>query len=248
MKKILLGILLLAAALTLSSCVTAPIQPIPPQPVPSRPVVRGDICHVVAPGETIWRISKMYDVPMESIVRANNLKDATQLEKGQRLAVPNAAPIVPVVTLYPSAKWKYIIIHHSATDEGNSYAFDNSHRSKGWNSVGYHFVIDNGTQSKQDGQIEAGPRWIKQQDGSHCRAGNMNTKAIGICLVGNFNKSHVSSKQMDSLIYVVNRLRHYYKIPADRIMGHGQVAGATTACPGKLFPWSEFKSRVRQGS
>ncbi len=233
----------------LSSCATMPPtkpQLAPgPQPQLGVPAPRGDIVHVVAPGETLWRISKMYDVPSQEILRANKLYSKEPvLEKGQRLLVPNAAPIVPVIPLYPSRKWKYIIIHHSATDEGSSLYFDKYHQSKGWEGIGYHFVIGNGTKGKQDGQIEDSPRWIKQENGSHCRASDMNEKAIGICLVGNFNKERVSEKQMASLVYLVNLLRRNYRIPVRNILGHGQVRGAKTECPGKKFPWEELKSRL----
>ena len=235
----------LPLACLLSSCATAPKfqQQCPIVSVP--PVVRGDAVHVVAPGETIWRIGKMYDVPMEAIARANNLSDTTKLEKGQRLRIPGAAPLRPVITTYPSTKWKYIVIHHSASDEGNSFTFDKWHRSKGWDGVGYHFVIDNGTDNKQDGQLETSPRWIKQQDGSHCKAASMNTKGIGICLVGNFNKTCVSRKQLDSLVALVSQLRQYYHIPYENIIGHKQAPGASTECPGKNFPWTEFRARLR---
>lgn len=248
MNKVISFCLIVGLAFILSSCATAPVRPpIAPikgvYPTLPSPVLRQDVFHIVAPGETLWRISKMYDVPIKDISSANNLKTQT-LEKGKRLLVPNAAPVVPVVPLYPSRKWKYIVIHHSATDEGSSLYFDKYHQGRGWEGIGYHFVIANGTKEKQDGQIEVSPRWLKQKDGSHCRASNMNETAIGICLVGNFNKEYVSSKQLDALVYLVNILREYYKIPLKRIIGHNQVSGARTECPGKNFPWVRFKNRL----
>jgi len=248
MKRLIYLALIASLAIILSSCVTTPIKPpITPAkeiyPQTAMPVLRQDVSHIVGPGETLWRISKMYNVPIKDISSANNLKTQT-LGKGQRLLIPNAAPIVPVIPLYPSKKWKYIVIHHSATDEGNSLYFDKYHQGKGWGGIGYHFVIDNGTKEKQDGQIEVSPRWIKQEGGSHCRASNMNEKAIGICLVGNFNREYVSSKQLDALVYLVNILRKYYKIPLKRIIGHNQVLGARTECPGKNFPWPRFKNSL----
>jgi LysM repeat protein len=230
--------------LLLSSCVTAPKPsgPIEIYPKVSVPVLRQDIVHVVSPGETLWRISKMYDVKMEDIIRANNIKDPQSLERGQRLLIPNAAPLRPVIPLFPSAKWKYIIIHHSATDVGNGLSIFDLHIKRGFQGTGYHFVIDNGTEGKLDGQIEATPRWINQRDGAHCRASGMNYKGIGICLVGNFSKERVSQKQLESLVYLVNILRDYYHVPLKNILGHGQVPGARTECPGKNFPWSEFYS------
>ncbi len=190
----------------------------------------------------------MYDVKMEDIARANNLQDPTEIKMGQRLLIPQAAPIRPVINLYPSKKWKYIIIHHSATDEGNAFVFHKSHRNKGWETVGYHFVIDNGTIGKEKGNIEASPRWIKQKNGAHCKASQMNYRGIGICLVGNFNKEQVSEEQLESLVYLVNTLRQYYEIPKGNIIGHGQVSGARTDCPGKNFPWREFRARLKNPS
>ena len=165
---------------------------------------------------------------------------------GQQIKVPNAAQIKPVVTLYPSNKWKYIIIHHSGTEEGSALQFHRWHLNKGWDKgVGYHFVIDTNQSSKQDGQIESTPRWIKQEDGAHCKADEMNPRAIGICPVGNFDIDKVSRRQMDSLVHLVNKLRRNYNIPINHILSHGKVPGASTHCPGQRFPWDDFLDRLK---
>ena len=259
MKRILIRFLILVTTGLLSSCATAPRpQPVvsfPSGPERGTPTIasapvssgpRGNAIHIVGPGETLWRIAKMYDVSMASILSANNLRSQT-LKMGQRLRISNAAEIKPIIALYPSHKWKYIIIHHSATDEGSSLAFHRSHLAKGWDKgVGYHFVIDNRSGGKKDGEIEATPRWIKQLDGAHCKAADMNGKAIGICLVGNFVIESVSTRQMSSLTYLVKTLQKYYHIPSKNILAHGHVAGSSTHCPGKRFPWARFKSRLTE--
>jgi N-acetylmuramoyl-L-alanine amidase len=251
MKRIIYPVVIIGLALVLSSCATAPIQVAAPPapgvyPTPTGPLLRHDTFHTVAPGETLWRIGKMYDVKVEDIMRANSITKPKTLEMGQRLVIPRAAPIKPIVTLYRSSKWKYIIVHHSATDEGDALSLNSMHARRGFKGLGYHFVINNGSShGKIEGQIEASPRWIKQQAGAHCKASGMNHKGIGICLVGNFSKERVSPKQMDSLTYLVNTLKKYYRIPTSRILGHRQVPGARTECPGNYFPWSEFKSRLR---
>ena len=256
-NKIIL--LTLFLALFLSSCARAPVRNIPAMPaIPGEPqavhgnvapipdIFRQDVIHEVGPGETVWRIGKMYDVPIEDIVRVNNLNDATQLEKGQRLIIPNAAPMRSVIPLYPGDMWKYIIIHHSATDVGNALSFDYMHSHKRlWKGLGYHFVIDNGSSDTKAGHIEISPRWLHQEYGAHCKADEMNYRGIGICLVGNFNNEKISSEQMDSLVYLINILKKYYNIPDSHILGHGQVNGAKTDCPGTGFPWAEFRSRLR---
>ena len=244
--------IVITGSLTLSSCVSLTKAPVatpaayaPPAPPPI--IARQDMVHVVAPGETLWRISKSYDVEIEDIVRANKLYKADQLSMGQKLIIPKAMPARSIIPLYPSDKWKYIIIHHSASDEGNALLFHKSHINyRGFNSLGYHFVIDNGSYGKPEGYIESSPRWIKQQSGAHCQAAGMNRKSIGICLVGNFSKEQVSDKMLSSLVYLVNLLRKYYKIPRQNIIGHGKVPGASTECPGTKFPWQKFFSQLQQ--
>jgi N-acetylmuramoyl-L-alanine amidase len=200
------------------------------------------LIHEVAPLETIWRLSKMYDVPMENIYRANNLKSGDNIKIGQKLVIPNARALRNVVALYPSNQWKYIVIHHTATDIGNAILIHKNHNDRGfWYGLGYHFLIDNGTLGKGDGQIEQSPRWIKQMKGAHCKAGGMNSKGIGIALVGNFNQDLPTPKQMESLTYLLRLLCGHYRIPAGNIVGHRDVDGACTDCPGKRFPWSGLR-------
>jgi len=216
-----------------------------PEPINIFPMDRAAIYHTIAPGETLWRISKMYDVDVETLRRVNRVRDVRDLEIGQRLYIPEASRRKDVITFYPSKKWKYIIIHHSATDSGNSEFFDGAHKNRGWQGIGYDFVIDNGTYGKDDGQIETTPRWIKQLDGAHCKAGGMNEKGIGICLVGNFSEDQVTAKQMRSLTMLVRKLQEYYNIPSNRVLGHSHVPGANTECPGTKFPWKNFKSSLK---
>ena len=213
-----------------------------PAPVPSR----RDVTHVVAPGETLAALSQMYDVPAGSITAANHLKKAGALTLGRSLIIPQASEVRSIIPLFQNKKWKYIIVHHSATQEGDSLAFNQYHLKRGFpGGIGYDFVIDNGTLSKVDGQIESTPRWLKQQEGRHCKASHMNQKGIGICLVGNFNQGRVTEKQMAALVYLTKVLCRYYKIPGKNILGHCQVPGADTDCPGKLFPWQDFPNRLR---
>lgn len=248
MRRLLYFCVLTCLAVFLSSCATVnkpAIQRLPQASQPICDLMGKNIVHIVSGGETLWRISKIYAVPMADIMQANNLKHAAQLAKGQRLIIPNAAAAKAAIPLYQSRKWAYIIIHHSATEEGNAYYFNILHRRKGWDEIGYDFVIDNGTKGKQDGAIEVSPRWTSQENGAHCRASDMNSKGIGICLVGNFSRERVSEKEMDSLVYLVSVLKKYYGIPMSHIIGHGQVPGAKTECPGKYFPWREFRDKLK---
>lgn len=240
----------------LFGCSSVPLtKPVAPPPVTTvqyganTTITKHDVTHIVAPMETLWRISKMYGVSQQAIMSANRLKNPKELEIGQKLLIPDAARPKAIIPLYNTRPWGYIVIHHSATDEGNAFSIDKIHHQRGfWNGLGYHFLIDNGTLGKEMGQIEAGPRWIKQMDGAHCNASGMNENGIGICLVGNFSETGVPTQQLESLVFLVNVLRKHYSIPMDHVIGHGDVPGKATECPGKYFPWREFVRRLNDAA
>jgi hypothetical protein len=148
--------------------------------------------------------------------------------------------------------WSAIIIHHSATDKGNTAYFDKEHKGRlddsgeAWIGVGYDFVIGNGTLSG-DGEVEPTFRWAQQLVGAHCKTADnwANRYGIGIVLVGNFDYSLPTSSQMESLTQLVRYLQKRYNIPTEDIYGHGSAPGAhATDCPGKLFPMAKFKQRL----
>jgi hypothetical protein len=136
---------------------------------------------------------------------------------------------VPAV---PARQWKWIVIHHSATPSGSAAVFDKMHRQKGWDELGYHFVIGNGTDSG-NGQIEVGSRWPKQKWGAHAKTADnrFNDYGIGICLVGNFDVERPTQQQLRSLARLTAYLMRTYHIPPDRVLGHRDTK--PTDCPGR---------------
>ncbi len=69
-----------AEEVTIDSVVMAQVQKAP-----------GTTLHTVKPGETLWSISKMYNVDLDSLAKANSIADARVIEKGQILTIPTAA-------------------------------------------------------------------------------------------------------------------------------------------------------------
>ena len=137
-------------------------------------------------------------------------------------------------------KWRHIVIHHSYTKAGNEAAFDRYHREvRGWQGVGYHFVIGNGNGSA-DGAIEVTFRWEKQIQGAHAGVEEYNQHGIGICLVGDFSKGYPTERQMASLVSLVNYLQRRCRMPTSHVMLHRHVKN--TECPGKNFPFYKFIS------
>lgn len=172
-------------------------------------------------------------------VVARSPKPVTPVAGGTR-TIPVAPPPaiatgnVPAgwVPAAPARPWKWIVIHHSATPTGGAKAFDKMHRAKGWDELGYHFVIGNGTDTR-DGQIEIGSRWPKQKYGAHTKTpdNQYNDVGIGICLVGNFDVTRPTQAQLRSMAKLVSFLMKRYNIPPSRVIGHRDAK--PTDCPGR---------------
>lgn len=148
----------------------------------------------------------------------------------------------PTVAARP---WRYIVVHHSATPAGGAAAFDKMHKAKGWDGLGYDFVIGNGTDTR-DGQIEVGFRWKKQLVGAHAKTSDnrYNEYGIGICLVGNFDIDKPTPAQMASLARLTSYLMKTYRISQDNVIGHGDTKA--TDCPGRFMSIASLKKMVRQ--
>ncbi len=48
------------------------------------------VVHVIKPGETVYRLSRYYGVPVGAIVRANDIHDVSTVPVGARLVIPGA--------------------------------------------------------------------------------------------------------------------------------------------------------------
>lgn len=137
---------------------------------------------------------------------------------------------------------KYIVIHHSATASGNAACFRALHRGVfGWDDIGYHFVIGNGTYS-EDGEVEKGrPITVI---GAHSRGNNRDS--IGICLVGNFEITKPTGKQLTSLGHLLKELTPHISLTEDCIKLHRNMKGNKTLCPGKNLPMSLVLSTLNR--
>ena len=134
--------------------------------------------------------------------------------------------------------WRYVVIHHSASSSGSAAAFDRYHRiERGWDELGYHFVIDNG-RGGPDGRVEIGSRWAKQKHGAHCGGtpdNEYNEHGIGICLVGSFASSMPTPAQLAALGELLLYLARAHRISPDNVIGHRDAPSAGTACPGDMM-------------
>ncbi|MFV1993973.1 MAG: peptidoglycan recognition family protein [Verrucomicrobiales bacterium] len=132
-------------------------------------------------------------------------------------------------------RWKLAVVHNSATDKGNAKAFDFYHRNVKMLSRGlaYHFVIGNGSYSS-DGEIEVGRRWAEQFESGPLVGGDRSGEAIGICLVGDFNRNGVGRPQLEALDELTDYLEA--RIGVLEVTTHEHIEGGHENCPGRYFP------------
>jgi len=144
-------------------------------------------------------------------------------------------------------RWQFIVVHNSGTRQGNAAAFDYYHRhfKRMQNGLAYHFVIGNGT-STGNGQIEVGDRWRRQINGGHVHSDYLNNIALGICLVGDFNRDQPTRAQLDCCEELIRYLRqrcgkvdnHYPIVKPHREINPPRWP---TDCPGNVFPYAWFR-------
>jgi N-acetylmuramoyl-L-alanine amidase len=139
------------------------------------------------------------------------------------------------------ARWKFVIVHNSGTRQGSARVFDYYHRHvrRMKNGLAYHFVIGNGT-STRNGQIEIGDRWVHQMRGGHVHSDYMNNIGLGICLVGDFNRDQPTRAQLEACEELIKYLEE--RCGKMTVRPHREVNPPrwATDCPGDVFPYGWF--------
>lgn len=131
-----------------------------------------------------------------------------------------------------------IVIHHSAGPQtqtplqiANYHIGPNHISDKGIPGIAYHFVITPDGQIFKTNFLETVSWHVK----------NHNTKALGICLIGNFENHPPTKSQYDSLVYLVNGL--YKDLHLNKLERH-KFYRTGTLCPGRHFDYNLLKRRL----
>ena len=106
--------------------------------------------------------------------------------------------------------------------------------------LAYHFVIGNGT-STGDGEIEVGNRWKRQINGGHVHSDYLNNIALGICLVGDYNRDVPTRAQYAALDELITYLRKRVGRVDRRlsiVKAHKEINPVPTDCPGNRFSYA----------
>ena len=215
--------------------------------------------YTVKRNDTLSDLAHKSGLTVGELAEHNGLEKTDKLRIGQKLAIPDPATAredsaadsrlpkgLGKIRVEPG-KWKYIVIHHSASPNASVKGMDYYHRVERHmeNGLAYHFVIGNG-HSMKDGEIAVGRRWTAQLDGGHLASEALNRKAIGICLVGNFDADRPTKRQMESLRSLVEFLLARCHLRADALKTHQQINPIYTRCPGHNFPAKSFLKELKE--
>lgn len=111
---------------------------------------------------------------------------------------------------------------------------------KPWNDIGYHFGIE---LIGNDYEILMGR--MPTIAGAHCKDGGMNQRSLGICFVGDFEKTPPPQAQWDLGLTLVGALMNLCQIPVKRVFGHREFSPWKT-CPGSRFDLERFRNELLQ--
>lgn len=215
--------------------------------------------YTVRKNETLTGIARKNGLSVARLAEHNGLERTARLRVGQKLSIPDPEPSPATPAWNPvlprsleqirvsRGKWKYIVLHHSGTPNGSARGMDRYHREQRHmeNGLAYHFVIGNGD-GMGDGQIAVGQRWTEQLDGGHLRSEAQNKYSIGICLVGNFDRTRPTKKQKESLHALVGHLLDRCGLEPAAVKTHQQINVIGTRCPGQNFPIRTFIRELKQ--
>jgi hypothetical protein len=148
----------------------------------------------------------------------------------------------------------YIVIHHAASGAGDKplaeqasddigwRAIDKLHRERGYDGIGYHYVV------RFDGTVEKGR--AEDLRGAHARAWDergisYNASSIGVCFAGNCDVSGWTLEQQASGYRLLLELMRRYDVPPERVIGHRET-GLNTHCPGGKIDMEKVRARLRR--
>lgn len=138
-------------------------------------------------------------------------------------------------------KVEYLIIHHSERELDSPIFIKFRHIFiRGFDDVGYHYLIGNGKFGTIDGKLYKGRN--ENLEGAHALGYNKNS--IGICIIGNLDKNKPTERQIQTLINFLKEKTIQYQIPKENILGHRET-GSKKSCPGKNIDLKEIRKLIK---
>lgn len=120
-----------------------------------------------------------------------------------------------------------LIVHHTGGTDANpledtshhtAKIIDSWHRAKGWDGIGYNWVIE------KDGKIVKGRD--EKKDGAHTIG--QNSTSIGVVFSGNFDATLPTKEQIESFkVFYRDLIKRYPTITPDKVFPHRKFANKT---------------------
>jgi len=138
------------------------------------------------------------------------------------------------LTIETNYDWGYIAIHHSVSDQFKTTMdkIKRWHLARGFIREGYNFGI-NGY-----GEIEVGRPLMMA--GAHVKG--WNTKAVGICLYGDFRYDILTKEQEKAAYELCKNLMSRFGIAISNVKGHKEFPDQKTACP--CIDMNQFREKL----
>jgi len=143
-----------------------------------------------------------------------------------------------------------IVLHHAAAPRSTTVEdIKRWHMEKGWRDIGYHWLLTDAPDSPVGPQMHIGrahdldERWEPWERGAHAKGHNSHT--MGVCLVGNHSIEPPSKAALDLLHGWLVAFCLTLRLGPDDIVGHRELEGAATECPGGLVDLDAIRQRVR---
>lgn len=128
----------------------------------------------------------------------------------------------------------HIMIHHSLTRDSQTVSWGAIRRYhvevRGWEAIGYHYGVE-----LVGDHYEALLGRSELDPAAACPQEQMNTRALHVCCVGNYDLAPPPPALLETLVkLVILPAMAEYGIPVERIIGH-RDAHAPKTCPGTEF-------------
>lgn len=120
-----------------------------------------------------------------------------------------------------------VIVHHTAINADTTSIlgiYDYHTKENGWNCVAYHYMIMNSIIYKLHNDEDRTPH-----------AYGANDNAISVCMQADYNVRYPTLSEYWQVSSIVTRLCGRYNLSCDDVLGHGELDGNSTDCPGVHF-------------
>lgn len=127
----------------------------------------------------------------------------------------------------PARVIRRLVLHHTAgRDSASAEAIDRDHReNRGWSAIGYHVLI------RRDGGA-----WVAEQGRDLERAGahvaGHNADAVAVAVAGDYTAKPLPDEARALLLDVLIELCEVCGLHEGQVVGHREIPGTATACPG----------------